>query len=211
VLEQAEAIAPHTAFIILTAYASADTAIMALRSGAYDYLQKPAALEVIFATLRDALHKQKERQRQQDAVRLLEQAMTLLHGHGGQTAVSPSSSSSNPKTDKIYHAADITINDSRHQVTFAGELVELTPIEYKLLCKFVREPNIAFSFADLAYESHGMAVDEGEARALLRTHVYRLSRKLAMNGDSPLQNVRGLGYMLNTDVLQTREESQEAQ
>lgn len=209
VLEQAEAIAPQTAFIILTAYASADTAITALRSGAYDYLRKPAALDLIFATVREALAKQKERQRQQEAVRLLEQAMTLLHGRGGQTAVA-SSSPVNPKNDKIYHAAGITINDSRHQVTSADQLLELTPIEYKLLCKFVREPNTAFSFAELAYESHGMAVDEGEARALLRTHVYRLSRKLAVNGESPLQNVRGLGYMLNTEVVETKKEGQEA-
>ncbi|MDA0242090.1 MAG: response regulator transcription factor [Chloroflexi bacterium] len=202
VLEQAEAIAPRTAFIILTAYASADTAITALRSGAYDYLRKPAALEVIFATVREALLKQKERQRQQDAVRLLEQAMTLLHGRGGQTAVAPPppASNNNPKSDKIYHAANITINDSRHQVTVGQQPLELTPIEYKLLCKFVRQPNTAFSFTELAYESHGMAVDEGEARALLRTHVYRLSRKLAVNGESPLQNVRGLGYILNVEA-----------
>jgi DNA-binding response OmpR family regulator len=80
-----------------------------------------------------------------------------------------------------------------------GKALDLTPIEYKLLCKFVREPNTALSFADLAYETHGMAISEGEARPLLRTHVYRLSRKLAEQGECPLQNVRGRGYMFRVE------------
>jgi len=40
-LEQASRISPETFFIIMTAYASVNTAIEALRHGAYDYLIKP--------------------------------------------------------------------------------------------------------------------------------------------------------------------------
>ena len=193
VLEQAEVVAPHTAFIVLTAYASAESAIMALRVGAHDYLRKPASLEVILTAVREAIHKQRERQRQENAVRLLEQAMTVWQGQAPVLTPVPMA----PHADKVYAAGGIVINDSRHQVTLDGELLELTPIEYKLLGKFVREPDTAFSFAELALESHGTAVDEAEARTLLRTHVYRLSRKLAERGADYLHNVRGRGYLLS--------------
>lgn len=194
VLEVAHQLAPDTAFIVLTAYASADTAITALRSGAYDYLRKPASLNLIFETMQAALQKRQERQRQQEAMRLLQQAMNTLHD-------GPATAAPTAKQEKIYQAAGITINDLRHQATYENQILDLTPIEYKILAKFVQEPNTTFSFAELAYESHGTEMDEGEARALLRTHVYRLSRKLGDNETSPLQNVRGRGYMLNTETM----------
>ena len=44
-LEKASEISPNTFFIIMTAYASVQTAIEALRKGAYDYLIKPVEFE----------------------------------------------------------------------------------------------------------------------------------------------------------------------
>lgn len=44
-LEKCSKIAPDTYFIIMTAYASVETAISALRNGAYDYLLKPVEFD----------------------------------------------------------------------------------------------------------------------------------------------------------------------
>ncbi len=44
-LEKSSKISPDTFFIIMTAYASVDTAINALRNGAYDYLIKPVEFD----------------------------------------------------------------------------------------------------------------------------------------------------------------------
>lgn len=185
VLAEAEELAPDTAFIVLTAYASTDTAIAALRSGAFDYLRKPSSLEVIVTAVKKALAQQQERKRQKEAARLLQQAL-----HTFRTGVESSTSHLQRQT------AGITIDERKQTATYKGHPLDLTPIEYKLLHKFVRHPDTVLAYTELARESHNLELDESEARALLRTHIYRLSRKLGQKDESPLQSVRGRGVIL---------------
>lgn len=51
-LEKASKISPETFFIIMTAYASVQTAITALRHGAYDYLIKPVEFDDVLNKIR---------------------------------------------------------------------------------------------------------------------------------------------------------------
>lgn len=55
VLRQCRAIAPSTVVIIISAYASAETAVAAMKEGAYDYLPKPFKIGEMRTVLRDAL------------------------------------------------------------------------------------------------------------------------------------------------------------
>jgi two-component system response regulator PilR (NtrC family) len=55
VLRQCRAIAPSTVVIIISAYASAETAVAAMKEGAYDYLPKPFKIDEMRSVLRDAL------------------------------------------------------------------------------------------------------------------------------------------------------------
>jgi two-component system, NtrC family, response regulator PilR len=55
VLRQCKAIAPHTPVIIISAYASAENAVAAMREGAYDYLPKPFKIDEMRTVIRDAL------------------------------------------------------------------------------------------------------------------------------------------------------------
>jgi len=57
-LRHTAAIAPDTDVILMTAHASTDTAIEALRLGAYDYITKPFDLEELKITVRRALEQQ---------------------------------------------------------------------------------------------------------------------------------------------------------
>jgi diguanylate cyclase (GGDEF)-like protein len=57
-LEELKAVSPDTEVIIMTSYASLETAIEALRSGAYDYLVKPFEdLDLVTATIDRATEK----------------------------------------------------------------------------------------------------------------------------------------------------------
>jgi len=56
-LREAKRIAPDTVFIMITAFASTDTAIEALQYGAYDYLTKPFKMEELLNIVRHALEK----------------------------------------------------------------------------------------------------------------------------------------------------------
>jgi DNA-binding NtrC family response regulator len=54
-MQEARDASPETMFIIITAYASLDTAVKALRAGAYDYIMKPIIHEEIKQVVRNAL------------------------------------------------------------------------------------------------------------------------------------------------------------
>jgi two-component system response regulator PilR (NtrC family) len=56
-LKQGRQLAPETVFIMITAFATTETAIEALQHGAYDYLTKPFRIEEIRKVVRHALEK----------------------------------------------------------------------------------------------------------------------------------------------------------
>jgi two-component system response regulator PilR (NtrC family) len=59
VLRQARAASPDTPVILITAYASTESAVEALKLGAYDYLIKPFDVEELKAVVRNALEKRR--------------------------------------------------------------------------------------------------------------------------------------------------------
>jgi two-component system response regulator PilR (NtrC family) len=56
-LKKIKANSPETTVIMITAYASADTAIRAMKEGAYDYITKPFKVEEIKLIIKNALEK----------------------------------------------------------------------------------------------------------------------------------------------------------
>jgi two-component system response regulator PilR (NtrC family) len=56
-LKRIKTVAPETIVIMITAYASADTAIKAMKEGAYDYITKPFKVEEIKLVIKNALEK----------------------------------------------------------------------------------------------------------------------------------------------------------
>jgi two-component system response regulator PilR (NtrC family) len=56
-LKKIKALSPETIVIMITAYASADTAIKAMKEGAYDYITKPFKVDEIKLVIKNALEK----------------------------------------------------------------------------------------------------------------------------------------------------------
>ena len=202
VLQEAETVATNTDFVILTAHASVDTAIHALRFGVFDYLVKPTPLLSIIETVKRVLERRHQQEEQAAALRLLEQAVSSLRTTTPMPATQPSQSALSKQQQPILvgnpSTAGLVINEQLQTITYHDQPLTITPIEYKLLHKFVQQPNTVLSYTDLALASHDVDLDEVEARSLLRTHLYRLSRKLGDTDTTPLQSIRGRGYVLYT-------------
>ena len=71
VMDQIKAYSPDSLIIMMTGYASIETAVKALRQGAYDYLRKPFEMEELLKTIHNAV----AHQRLETAHRKSEQAL----------------------------------------------------------------------------------------------------------------------------------------
>jgi len=83
VLRHIKATDPSVPVIMVTAYASAETAVEALRLGAYDYLTKPFKLEELKANIRNALEKVRLKRENETLKRELKKTQGLDSMLGG--------------------------------------------------------------------------------------------------------------------------------
>jgi DNA-binding response OmpR family regulator len=93
----------------------------------------------------------------------------------------------------LVHGA-LALDTEKRRVTLAGQPVELTGVEYKLLQALMRAPGRAFSRDDLlghVYEHGESVVDR-----VVDVHIGHLRQKLADDPASPrfIETVRGFGY-----------------
>jgi len=86
ILRHVKAAAPETVVIVMTAYGSTETAVAALKLGAYDYLIKPFDVDELKIVVRNAL----ERQQLQQENLLLKAEFRTQHGLDRILGVSPS-------------------------------------------------------------------------------------------------------------------------
>ena len=90
--------------------------------------------------------------------------------------------------------ADVELDDDAHEVTRAGQLIELTPTEYRLLRYLMLNPRRVLSRQQLL--EHVWDYDFGGDARVLETYVSYLRRKLDEHGPPLIHTVRGVGYVL---------------
>jgi DNA-binding response OmpR family regulator len=88
----------------------------------------------------------------------------------------------------------VTIDFAQRQVNVAGKPVALTPLEFKLLATFVRNPNQVLSSDQLLELVWGDASGGSRARTKLYVGYLRQKLETAAPGAAPIETVRGFGY-----------------
>ena len=94
----------------------------------------------------------------------------------------------------IIAVGEIEINTKKHEVTAAGEVVNLTLKEYELLKRLMKNPNIVVTRDCLLEDIWGYDFD-GETRTV-DVHVRTLRQKLGPCGEK-IETVRGVGYRMS--------------
>jgi two-component system alkaline phosphatase synthesis response regulator PhoP len=161
-------LAPHTSIIIITAYATLDSAIDALKHGAHDYLVKPFDTEEVLASVADGIARQGR------------QIPTVEH------------------EDPILMTGPLKLDLNSHQVYLNDDPLKLTPTEFDLLVCFMKAPNTALDSVTLLEIIRGYQLTEAEARSIVRVHIHRLRQKLEINPTQPtlITTVQGGRYLL---------------
>lgn len=98
----------------------------------------------------------------------------------------------------ILTCGNLQLDPSTYQVTYAGELLTLTPKEYMLLEVFLRNPTRVFTRSDLLNKL--WELDDISGEETVKTHLRNLRRKIkAAGSDSEfIENVYGIGYRLQS-------------
>jgi len=189
VLATARPLAPDTIFIILTAYGTLDSSIVAIRHGAFDYLLKPTSMREIVQTVRRGLIERKRRLSSDDPVALLERALDTLKTTAGRPEPSPA-------PERFLQGAGIALDTLKQVVVVRGDPVELTSTEFEILCCLMRHRDRVLSCREIVGLMHGDQLDERDARLMLRSHIHRLRQKIEEQPSRPrlVCTVRGSGY-----------------
>jgi DNA-binding response OmpR family regulator len=97
------------------------------------------------------------------------------------------------RTGASVHVGDVTIDPARHQVTIAGEAVELRPKEFDLLLTLAEHQSIVLSREQLLNLVWGYDF-YGETRTI-DVHIAQLRKRL-INSSTEIETVLGVGYRL---------------
>jgi DNA-binding response OmpR family regulator len=180
------------AVILLTGYGSIETTVAAMRIGAFDYLLKPFAPEVLLNCVARAVDQHIAETQQSEAIRVIANVVDQLR-HVGSPTVERSAEPLNPQLDRYVQIGTLVLDRYRHAATFEDQALRLTPIEYALLLCLGEMQGHVLGYADIVFRTHGYAVEETEAQSMLKVHVHNLRQKI---DSAYLVNVRGTGYML---------------
>lgn len=177
--------------IMLTAHASLDSVIEAMRRGGHDYLIKPCRTEELLASVERGLARRREALRQQELVRLIEDSARQLRAEA-----QPPGAARPPAPARFLEGRGLLLDRDQQTVTRHGLPVHLTPTEFRLLRCLMERAGQIVPLAELMQELHGAAGERWEAGSALNTHLWRLRRKIGTGpeGSPYIENVRGRGY-----------------
>ncbi len=162
---------PEQAMLMLTAKSSETDRVLGLELGADDYMTKPFSVRELQARVRSQLRK----------AHVLQRASQVQQ----------------EDPDKPLQIAHLEIDQKTHQVSFKGELLDLTATEFELLFHLASHPNQVFSRSQLLESVWGYHHSGYEHT--VNSHINRLRAKIEVDAADPkiVQTVWGVGYKFN--------------
>jgi len=199
VLDYVQEHVPGTVCILLTAHATIDSAIRALRQGAFDYVLKPAQPKAIIEVVERGLAKRQEFLRRKSLVDLMEQTVEAFKANAPAPQTPPVASSA-PASSPQVSTGNLMADLHRREAKLDDRLLDLTPTEFDTLVYFIRNAERVVSCRDLVKAVHGYDTTENAARPIMRVHIHRLRQKIEVNAANPerLLTIRSAGYMLTS-------------
>jgi len=201
VLAAARPYAPNTVFIIITAYATLDSAIQALRHWAFDYLLKPSSVHEILRVVENGLASRQQRPPSEDPVTLLERALATLKNAQPDAVTDMVVGADTPpaavSTERFLQAPGLTVDTHKGLAVIAEDAVSLTPTELGILVYLMRHTGRVVSAQELGAHLQGVEMTVHTARDLLRAPLHRLRHKIEDDPAHPrfIHTLRGRGYL----------------
>jgi len=187
---------PDLLIIVLTGHATLESAIAAVKSGAVDYLLKPAGIHDIDAAITRALQQRAETLHGQCSPRAMDPALDETRQEA--TAEPPPTLTA----ECFLRAGPVTLYQDRCLAVVAqtggtgDSNAKLTASETALLAHLIQHPDTVLSCHELARSALGYEVSKREAQNIVRPHISRLRKKIEPDPAHPLliRTIVGKGY-----------------
>ena len=193
VFQAARELDPEVVVIILTAYSSVESAVEALRLGAFDYLFKPVTPDTIRQRVKEGLaHRRRALWRQQMITQIDSLRQSLNEFDAESELVEP------PTTDRRFVRSGNLVVDCHHRLATMGDnLLDLTTAEYDILLCLVKAAPKPLLPHQLVKCALGYEADEVEARDIAKWHIHHLRRKVEVDPAKPryIKTIRHKGYL----------------
>ena len=200
-LPQIRSLFPDMPVLMLTAHASLDTAIEAVRAGARDYLLKPIDPEAILARVKKILDEQKEPKRRREITTQIQALLSELH-----TTESAETSPYNfvpgtPQADpaRYLKRGPLVLDLHTRAVSMAERKIQLPPSTFDYLATLVRHSPQPVSYDTMVLESQGyQGLSRIESKEITRWQVHEIRKALEEDVRHPrvIITVRDVGYRL---------------
>ena len=184
--------------IILTAYATLDSAISAVKAGAVDYLIKPQHIQEILTAIEKALIKKQSNIDNKALSEMLLESLKILKSQNldENNIRQTTTASSMVQTGILLELQEqrvLLVDDE----TQKKKIIELTTQQSSILQYLVDAEGKVCSCRQIAQGALNYPLmTEGEGRNLIRPHILRLRQKIEKDISNPkyIQTVRGRGY-----------------
>jgi len=199
-LPQIRDLYPEMPILILTAHATLDTAIGAVRLGARDYLLKPIDPENILSRVENILREQKPKRRR-EITNQLQNLLAELQSIDGKDVQAISSATTTSTTDpaRYLKCGPLTLDRHTYSAQFKESNTSLPPSTFDFLVTLVRHSPQPVTYEKLVLESQGYQhLSRAEAREISRWQMHEIRRLLEPDPRHPqlIITVRDFGYRL---------------
>ncbi len=199
-LPQIHAIYPDMPVVILTAHATLETAIGAVRAGARDYLLKPINPEEILSRTKKILEEQSKPKRKKEITGQIQALLTELQVADGVEPVRAARPAAQPADpSRFLQRGELQLDLHTRHVTLNGRSISLPPSTFDYLVTLMRHSPNPVSYDILVKESQGyQEISRIEAKEMTRWQIHELRKALEEDLQHPhmIITVRDVGYRL---------------
>jgi len=191
---------PHMPVLILTAHATLESAIRAVRLGARDYLIKPAEPVLILARVAEILAESEQPTRKKEIVGEIQSLLTELQTIDGenQTPTSQLTALSRDDPARFLKKGNFELDRHARHAALNGKYIPVAGIYFDYLLTLLHHAPKAVSYRALVKESQGYEATIVEARDMARWRIHELRHVIEADPRQPqyILTVRGIGYRL---------------
>jgi DNA-binding response OmpR family regulator len=199
-LPQIKDIYPDMPILILTAHATLDTAIGAVRLGARDYLLKPIDPESILSRVENILREAKPKRRREITTQLqdlLAELQSIDGKEGPKTVADMIAPTVDPA--RYLKCGPLVLDRHTHSVQYNECNTSMPPSTFDYLVTLVRHSPHPVTYEKLVLESQGYQhVSRAEAREIARWQMHEIRKLVETDPRHPLLiiTMRDVGYRL---------------